>query len=311
MFDVNQPQTLDALTKWWDDFRDKAPVPDDRVDEFCVIVVGNKIDVAQSAGAEGARNAVSEAEAREFIQAIVPHPSTPPSPSIDLLPSDAHGYHENSGEELFLEFDQDDPDTPHTLSDSIEIRPQARRGRIASRSHSRSTTFHGSGTISTVTTMHSIYHTPSSSLYDTFESALSSPAFTALTASRSPSASPLRDSAVVPRRMPSTSSMSSAPTITPSLFVRGHAATTTATTPESSCAVRPPPERYPRLFFTSAKTGEGVREVFEYVARRVVTLQEYEEALEARTMHVQEASVRLSIAPGERPRGIGASCCGS
>ena len=50
MFDVNQPQTLDALTKWWDDFRDKAPVPDDRADEFCVVVVGNK-----NAGALGSR----------------------------------------------------------------------------------------------------------------------------------------------------------------------------------------------------------------------------------------------------------------
>ena len=65
-------------------------------------------------------------------------------------------------------------------------------------------------------------------------------------------------------------SMSSAPTITPSLFIRGQAegATTSATTPESASppahgyAPPPPPERYPKLFFTSAKTGEGVVEVF-------------------------------------------------
>ncbi|EKM60314.1 uncharacterized protein PHACADRAFT_50904, partial [Phanerochaete carnosa HHB-10118-sp] len=44
MFDVNQPQTLEALRKWWDDFRDKAPVADDEVDSFCSVFVGNKID---------------------------------------------------------------------------------------------------------------------------------------------------------------------------------------------------------------------------------------------------------------------------
>jgi Ras-related protein Rab-7A len=36
------------------------------------------------------------------------------------------------------------------------------------------------------------------------------------------------------------------------------------------------------LFFTSAKTGEGVSDVFEYIARRVVRRWEYEERLEGR-----------------------------
>ena len=68
----------------------------------------------------------------------------------------------------------------------------------------------------------------------------------------------------------------------------------------------------------SAKTAEGVKEVFEYVARRVVVRQEYEEALEARTMHVREAgqrtSVLLSHTPppsGRRWGTTGRSCCGS
>ncbi|KAI0757779.1 hypothetical protein C8Q80DRAFT_1059216, partial [Daedaleopsis nitida] len=120
----------------------------------------------------------------------------------------------------------------------------------------------------------------------------------------------------------SNSSMSSAPTITPSLFIRGQA-TTTATTPESgsppSNGYGPPapPERYPKLFFTSAKTGDGVKEIFEYVARRVVVRQEYEEALEARTMHVQEAGQRASVllstpaSVGRRWGTTGNSCCSS
>jgi Ras-related protein Rab-7A len=37
------------------------------------------------------------------------------------------------------------------------------------------------------------------------------------------------------------------------------------------------PARGPKLFFTSAKTGAGVSEVFAYVARRVVMRWEWEE----------------------------------
>lgn len=320
MFDVNQPQTLGALTKWWDDFRDKAPVPDESMDEFCCVVVGNKIDVVQGGGSEvppaGKGSVVTEAEARDFLHTLVPHSPTPPSPIIEIPPQDA--LHEGSDDDdLSL---PDDPDAPKT--DSINIGGPSRRGRTSrgSRSRSRSTLFRGGSTAGTMTTTHSIYHTPSSSLFDTFDSALSSPAFTAFSApaSRSPSHSPLRS----PRRVPSNSSMSSAPTITPSLFIRGQAATTTATTPESgsppsnSYAPPPPLERYPRLFLTSAKTGEGVRDMFEYIARRVVVRQEYEEAVEARTMHVQEASQRTSIllsgAPPDKRWAVSAgSCCGS
>ena len=326
MFDVNQPHTLDALTKWWDNFRDKAPVPDDRVEEFCCIVVGNKIDVVQEGGVEGlvsgGSGIVTPAEARAFIQTIAPHPTTPPSlatdlPSQEILPEHEEDSPHSDDGDLDTEFDA-------PTSASIEIgSPHVRRGRgsYPSRSQSRSTLFRGGGTVGTMTTTHSIYHTPSSSIYDTFQSALSSPAFTALSTSRSPSRSkpPFRPA----RRIPSNSSMSSAPTITPSLFIRGQGATTTATTPEVGCSpansyVPPPPlERYPKLFFTSAKTGEGVKDVFEYIARRVVTRQDYEEALEARTMHVQEASQRTSIHlsghPSDRRIGrvAGASCCGT
>lgn len=315
MFDVNQPQTLDALTKWWDDFRDKAPVSDEGLEEFCCVVVGNKIDVVQGAGEAGERRAVTPAQARAFIQSIVPHQSTPPSPTVDLAPPDIT-YEDEEDFDIDL---PEDPDAPKTDSIDISAHYRRRRSSRASRSRSRSTLFRG-GTVGTMTTTHSIYHTPSSSLFDTFESALSSPAFTAVSApmSRSPSHSPLRE----PRRIPSNSSMSSAPTITPSLFIRGQAATTTATTPESgsppnnSYAPPPPLERYPKLFFTSAKTGEGVQDVFEYIARRVVVRQEYEEALEARTMHVREADQRMSIVlssppPQGRWHVAAGSCCGS
>ncbi|KAK7052643.1 P-loop containing nucleoside triphosphate hydrolase protein, partial [Favolaschia claudopus] len=42
IYDVTAPDTLYGLRKWWDEFRDKAPVRDG--EEFCVCVVGNKVD---------------------------------------------------------------------------------------------------------------------------------------------------------------------------------------------------------------------------------------------------------------------------
>ena len=179
MFDVNQPHTLGALTKWWDNFRDKAPVPDDRVEEFCCIVVGNKIDVVQEGGVEGlvsgGSGIVTPAEARAFIQTIAPHPTTPPSlatdlPSQEILPEHEEDSPHSDDGDLDTEFDA-------PTSASIEIgSPHVRRGRgsYPSRSQSRSTLFRGGGTVGTMTTTHSIYHTPSSSIYDTFQSALSS-----------------------------------------------------------------------------------------------------------------------------------------
>ncbi|KAJ7150543.1 P-loop containing nucleoside triphosphate hydrolase protein, partial [Mycena crocata] len=45
MYDVTAPPTLAALTKWWGEFRDKAPLADADVRDFCVVVVGNKVDL--------------------------------------------------------------------------------------------------------------------------------------------------------------------------------------------------------------------------------------------------------------------------
>jgi hypothetical protein len=68
----------------------------------------------------------------------------------------------------------------------------------------------------------------------------------------------------------------------------------------------PPPDRGPKLFFTSAKTGEGVSAVFEYIAGRVIRRWEYEERLEARQLHIREASavepIRLGFGQSTRGR---------
>ena len=74
------------------------------------------------------------------------------------------------------------------------------------------------------------------------------------------------------------------------------------------------PERGPKLFFTSAKTGEGVEDVFGYIVKRVVGRWEYEEAMvrfrESSPQHANEA-IHLGGGDGggaEDGRGWSACC---
>ncbi|KAG2339948.1 hypothetical protein BDR05DRAFT_834555, partial [Suillus weaverae] len=116
-----------------------------------------------------------------------------------------------------------------------------------------------------------------------------------------------------------TTSSSSALTITPSLFMKGQRSTTPPQPdPDLSLPSALPdlPDIGPKLFFTSAKTGTGVSDAFEYIALRVVKKWEYEEAVEARTVHVRDESdgdtVRLGLGldDGRRKWKTSGVCCG-
>jgi Ras-related protein Rab-7A len=85
---------------------------------------------------------------------------------------------------------------------------------------------------------------------------------------------------------------SSSETITPSLYARGLPTSGAGAQPGSPTPRTPsirhpwppisldldPPEKGAKLLFTSAKTGEGVSEVFDYIARRTVKRLEWFEA---------------------------------
>ncbi|KAJ4464125.1 P-loop containing nucleoside triphosphate hydrolase protein, partial [Lentinula edodes] len=45
VFDVNAPETLRVLVKWWEEFKVHAPLEDDELGGFCCVVVGNKVDL--------------------------------------------------------------------------------------------------------------------------------------------------------------------------------------------------------------------------------------------------------------------------
>ncbi|KZT24294.1 ras-domain-containing protein [Neolentinus lepideus HHB14362 ss-1] len=309
VFDVNHPQTLEALRKWWEDFKEKAPVRDDEVDDYCCVVVGNKVDLVGTSNGDGK---VSELDALRFMDEIIP-----PGPELSSLTEVREDMHT-------LSINGNGNGYPESISrnrtNSIDITGPSHSLLAKSRSRSRSSKYLA-GTVTTTHTTLSIYHTPSSSLFDMYESARSSPVPGTLPR-RSISISPegrskssthsrnhSRNSSLGPRRMSnlSLSTTSSAPTITPSLFAaqqhwhnhaHGH-----------NFHPHPSPERRPKLFFTSAKTGEGVSDVFEYVAARVVRRWEYEDAAESRVMHMQEpSSIRLDDESTEGLKGR-LRCC--
>ncbi|KDR73264.1 hypothetical protein GALMADRAFT_142392 [Galerina marginata CBS 339.88] len=361
MFDVNTPETMLSLKKWWGDFCDRAPVPSNAdMNDYCCVVVGNKIDMIGKVNGDGP---VSESEALQFLDELVPpSPSASPASEINVLPpTSSNGYPELS-HQLNGDSHSSIIKSPSNSSSSSQLSPSQppRSSSIAiaphfdsshnressyspkhqlSKSRSRSASRFYSGTMTTTHTTLTIYHTPSSSMFDTFRSARSSPEPSSSSAELSEATSP--PGSVRRRSMTMLSSGSassgSAATITPSLIARERSngngnsigAPTTNATPSSSPLIHSsipaaftapplPPERGPKMFFTSAKTGDGVSDVFEYIAQRVVRRWEYEEWVEARTMHFREASgagpARQTIRLQSEGRGMKkawSDCCSS
>ncbi|KAL4080151.1 P-loop containing nucleoside triphosphate hydrolase protein [Scleroderma yunnanense] len=279
MFDVNRPESLTSLTKWWSEFCQRAPVPDEEMEDYCCVLVGNKIDLIGS----DSTPQVSEAEALHFLEDLIPRSTTSPTSSTEQLAFTPEGdaeEHTNSTSR------QGDADAPSLITRSRCIHINHHRGRNISKSRSQSVN-RLNNTVSSTHTGLTSYHTPSSSLFDVYSSARSSPSPPPDSSRQS---SPTRDR--IPRRMTSLSSTSSTATITPSLFTHVRADSATPPTPLPSLGSEhfpPRPDCRPKLFFTSAKTGEGVSDVFEYITRRVIMRWDYEEAMDAFTCNPQDS----------------------
>ncbi|KAJ3994758.1 ras-domain-containing protein [Lentinula boryana] len=230
VFDVNTPDSLHALKKWWEEFKVHAPLEDDELGSFCCVVVGNKLDLG-------------EGKARTFMDTLVP-------------PELYRDREEDSDEE-------DDPlsasqmtatpirmhskPTHQLLSPSSSISTSHPRPRSRSKSTEPRLTrsIYASSSVSGL----SLYHTPSSSVYNHYDSARSSP------------------------------DLNFVPFLSTSPHLHSHPRShlgleidPDSPIPSSQSESRIPqtPDTGYRLFFASAKTGEGVNDVFEYVARRVV-----------------------------------------
>jgi Ras-related protein Rab-7A len=107
MFDVNVRHTMEALTKWWAEFRYSASLADEDMEDFCCVVVGNKLDLVAVSGVEDGDDPVAEAEALDFLQELVPPTSRSPSP-VYHLPLNGHAE-PLPPDESREEYHEDDP----------------------------------------------------------------------------------------------------------------------------------------------------------------------------------------------------------
>ncbi|KAG2355902.1 P-loop containing nucleoside triphosphate hydrolase protein [Suillus spraguei] len=222
MFDVSAPETMHALTKWWEEFKHQAPVSDEEVDNFCCVVVGNKMDLLQPG------MGVTFEEAMKFLQELVPLSEPEPEPQVaerveGEIVMDPILW---EGEDIIPEHElEHGPDSdPCLLAPSARI--DIKHHRKPSKSRSRSSTPHASTSLyGTFRSGVTSFHTPSSSLSDIYTSARSSP----LPESQPGSPARVRrmtSLSSTSTTMTTTTSSSSAPTITQSLFTRGQRPTT-------------------------------------------------------------------------------------
>lgn len=238
---------------------------------FCV-VVGNKMDLASEMGDD---EIASESDARALLLEVFPALAREVTPQ------------ENGKDNT-------------TVSQSIDIAPNPRESAARSRSSSRMP----GGTMTTTHTSMTIYHTPASSLIGS-SSQLSQPSPSLLNywTPRSGSPSTMDSGATSrPRNSSNSSDSSSLMTVTPSPLRR------IAAEDSSRETIGPlSPDIGPALFLTSAKSGHLVSDVFDYVARRVVTRWEYEDKMGGSKSSDEEGSLRLDEWHGRRK--FGQDCC--
>lgn len=262
VYDVRRPKSLAEVEMWWRTFADKCPVATQDEATWPIVVVGNKIDLLNQN--EDAEDTVwRQEEAKQFISRLIdtgPDESQREPESIQREPTPARGGTKAVNITI----------NGHTLTDSSNgIGSQSERNIYPT-----------NGTFVSSRTGNSIYHTPSSSLHesDDFHSAASSFYTNGFVSPLEPSS---RATSRSRRRLTIDSLSSSSPTITPSLYARGLPQADALPSPRPPSIRHPqldPPERGAKLLFASAKSGEGVSEIFNYIARRTVHRLEWLEA---------------------------------
>ncbi|KAF5380704.1 hypothetical protein D9757_007016 [Collybiopsis confluens] len=306
VFDVNSPDSLQALNRWWEEFKAHAPLREERdVARFCLVLVGNKVDLGGGS--------VSPKQAREVMDTLVPPElytteetsstarpasfSSSPSGSHHPHPSYSHSrLHRSPQISLKIKRPRFTP-IPHSpkLSRSFEPSPLV-AGSVDSFASS------GAGTAMAVTLTPGTWDQFDSShrgdedragrdgglRYNSINSVASSVS-AAESFFSAYSALPSRDSsAFVHPNLP----------LRPSSSTQAHSQTSPSPAE---------PDSGPRLFFSSAKTGEGVTEMFQYIAKRVVQRWESEESNEDGNISQKRPSSEFELRQahkGEPRRGL-------
>jgi Ras-related protein Rab-7A len=187
---------LDSLTKWWDEFRSRAPVEEGKEAEFPVAVVGNKVDLIDgretgtwkrkhrrmsSNGSMMTDDVISQEQARAFLSDLIPLPDEDYTSSRgshrapangDITPNTGHGANGGPFTDSSKQVSQSLASVRPAMQSSSNPSPipsyrqrqQSIQDGESSRATSRSRYAYGNGTVTT--TAMSIYHTASSSLID-------------------------------------------------------------------------------------------------------------------------------------------------
>ncbi|PVG00718.1 ras-domain-containing protein [Serendipita vermifera] len=194
VYDVTDPSSLHSLTKWWDEFRSRAPVEEGKEAEFPVAVVGNKVDLIEgretgtwkrkhrrtsSNGSMTTEDIVTQEQARAFLSNLIASPdedldSTRPNLWMngDITSNDSHRANgrpssdstKPSSQSSIRPVIQTSSSSNPSPIPSYRPRNQSIQDGDNSRATSRSRYAYGNGTVTT--TAMSIYHTASSSLID-------------------------------------------------------------------------------------------------------------------------------------------------
>ncbi|CAE6526789.1 unnamed protein product [Rhizoctonia solani] len=303
-------------------------------------------DRAQRRGEpDGGDPPITDILVRRFLEDLIPTKSdSVPTPAslkrrtihVDdpsggpLLPGPGNGVprptqipRKPHSEPLYTDSEPESPPKSPSRSKSMGIPSGSQRPHWL-RSKSRGVSREGNGT---ATTNHTIYHTPATSLFRTI-----SP--TRPSRSTSPIHSQLRRGGSSVMSMETAHSHFTASTPTQSLPSR-NVSHSSSTASEATIKPMQQPESFPeetiaessqlpatgnerletgpKLFWSSARTGEGVAPVFEYVARRVVQRWEWEESRLGFDEGIEEddgpTALRLREDWGKGKRGWRAACC--
>ena len=120
IFGVNQPETLRALTRWWSEFCACAPLSDEEMEDYCLVVVGNNTDLVPTSE----DSAVSEVAALHFIDELVP-------PSESLSSSPVMPQDEGEGDWIHR---HPPPRVPSASDDEVGVHDDANLGSDTSES---------------------------------------------------------------------------------------------------------------------------------------------------------------------------------
>ncbi|KAG8943825.1 hypothetical protein FRC03_002310 [Tulasnella sp. 419] len=188
VFDVNKPETLIGLRRWWDEFRDRVPIADGDEAKYCVVVVGNKCDLFPSSR-RASKETAGPTAATTFLKNLIPVPedlvehnestpsiqeapvgggvdlsSEPPSPITTAPPASSL----SASRPPILPTIYSNSSISALNSSEQNKSPSGSQStpRLSQLNFNRQSRFSTSGTMTSTRTSMSIYHTPSSSLFE-------------------------------------------------------------------------------------------------------------------------------------------------